>query len=219
MAGLCTLAASIGFGRIPGLTACGPTGGAGPILAFELVRSPADMLALFGAEPCTSRLAAAQRAGLWLDCLGFIPAYTAFLALGAWAARGADRRLALAAVAALVVAGLSDEVEGVIMFRLLDGFPGDPGLFGPLFWAVHVKFALLGVGALLIALLLWRGGSWLARIAALLAAFGGVVSLALLLTDPRAPLMMEGHRYAWTALLIAALAGAVRPALVARRAG
>ena len=64
------------------------------------------------------------------------------------------------------------------------------------------------------ALLLWRG-SWLTRLAALVAAFGGVVALALLFTDPRAPLMMAGHRYAWTALLLVAIIGAVRPALVA----
>ena len=194
--------------------ACGPTGGAGPILAFELARSPADMLALFGGEPCTSRFAAAQRTGLWLDMLGFIPAYASFLALGAWAARGGERRLALAAVAAVLAAGLCDEIEGVVMFRLLDTFPGDPGLFAPLFWMVHAKFALLGLGALLIALLLWRG-SWLTRLAALVTAFGGVVAIALLFTDPRAPLMMAGHRYAWTALLLVAIIGAVRPALVA----
>jgi hypothetical protein len=124
--------------------------------------------------------------------------------------------LALAAVAAVLVAALLDEVEGAVMFGLLDSFPGDSSLFGPLFWTVRPKFALLAVGEILIALLLMRG-SWLARIAAIPVAGGGVVALYLLFADPRAPLMMLGHRYAWTALLVVALIAAVRPALVARR--
>lgn len=173
------------------------------------------MTALFGSEPCTSRFAGAQRAGLWLDMLGFIPAYTAFLGFGAWALRGNGMRLAQAALAGVIAGGLLDEVEGVLMFGLLDDFPGDPALFGPLFWAVHLKFALLSLGSILIAALLVRG-TWLARIAAVPVAAGGMIALYLLFANPRLPLMMAGHRYAWTALLVVALIAAVRPALVMR---
>ena len=97
-----------------GLIACGPApGGLGPIIGFELARTPAQVAALFGADPCRSTLVAAQYTGLWLDGLGFIPSYTAFLILAAiTASRGRMRR---AIVAMLVVAGLSDEVEGFVM--------------------------------------------------------------------------------------------------------
>lgn len=158
----------------------------------------------------------AQRAGLWLDMAWFIPAYSAFLALAAWAMRGANRQLALAAMAALLLAGLLDEIEGVVLFRLLDGFPGTPGWFEALFWTVRPKFALLGLGEILIAALMLRG-TWLAKIAAVPVALGGAVSLWFLLTAPRNPLMMEGHRWAWTTLLILAIIAAIRPALAMRR--
>ncbi len=200
---------STAFGSIPDLRACGPTGGAGAIVAFELVRSPADMLTLFGAEPCTSQLAAAQRTGLWLDMLAFIPAYSAFLALGIWALRDAKGRLAVAALAAVLAGGLLDEIEGLVMFGLLDGFPGSPDQFTALFWTVRPKFALLGLGALLAAVLLLRG-TMIARIAAVPVAGGALLSLWFLFADPRNPLMMAGHRYAWTALLVVAAVGAVR---------
>ena len=69
-----------------------------------------------------STLVGAQWTGLWLDALGFIPSYTAFLILAAIAAsRGRLRR---AIVAMLVVAGLSDEVEGLVMGGIMKALPG-----------------------------------------------------------------------------------------------
>jgi hypothetical protein len=206
--------ASTAFGWIPGLKACGPTGGASPIIAFELARTPDAIAALFGSEPCTATLLAAQRSALWLDELGFIPAYTAFLALGAWALRRADR-LAIVTVAIFLIAGLCDEVEGVTMFALMDPLPGTPWLFTPLFWAVRIKFALLGLGELLLAAALARG-SWIGRIAALPMLAGGLMSLWFLFTAAHDPLMMKGHFYAWSALLVAAILAAIRPSLVTR---
>lgn len=212
LAGLATLLASTAFGWVPGLKACGPSGGAGAILAFELARTPATLAALFGSEPCTSTLLAAQRSALWLDELGFIPSYTAFLALGAWALRRSDR-LAIVTVAVFLIAGLCDEVEGVTMFALMDSLPGTAWLFTPLFWAVHTKFALLGVGEVLLAAALVRG-SWIGKIAAIPMLIGGLMSLWFLFTAAHDPLMMKGHFYAWTALLVVAILAAIRPSLV-----
>jgi hypothetical protein len=212
LAGLATLLASTAFGWIPGLKACGPSGGAGAIIAFELARGPAALAALFGSEPCTSTLLAAQRQALWLDELGFIPAYTAFLAIGGWALRRADR-LAIVTVAIFLIAGICDEIEGVSMFALMNPLPGTAWLFAPLFWAVHIKFALLGLGELLLAAALVRG-SWLGRIAAVPMLIGGLMSLWFLFTAAHDPLMMKGHFYAWSALLVAAILAAIRPSLV-----
>ncbi len=213
LAGFATLLASTAFGWIPGLTACGPAGGAGPIIAFELARTPKALAALFGSEPCTAHLLAAQRSALWLDSFGFIPAYTAFLALAGWALRGG--RLALVTVVVFLVAGLCDEIEGVTMFAIMDPLPGAPWLFTPLFWAVRTKFALLGVGELLLALTLVRG-TWPGRIAAIPLALGGLASLWFLFTAPHAPMMMKAHSYAWAALLVVAIVAAIRPVLVRR---
>src|SRR4051812_32811233 len=76
LAGLVAFACSWAFGRIPGLAACGMFDGSarlGPILAFELARTPGDVAALFGSGACRATLVGAQNSGLWLDALGFIP--------------------------------------------------------------------------------------------------------------------------------------------------
>ena len=215
VAGLATLLASTAFGWIAGLKACGPTGGAGPIIAFELAPTPDAIAALFGGEPCTSRFVAAQRAGLWLDMLGFIPAYTAFLALAGWALRGNGRRLALAAVAAALVAGLCDQIEGFTMFAIMDPLPGAAWLFTPLFWAVRIKFALLSLTEGLLGLLLLKGRV-LSKMAGAGMIAGAFLGLLCLLVSPHEPGMMRGHSYAWIALLLAAIVAAIRPTLVSR---
>jgi hypothetical protein len=206
---------SIGFGRIPNLIACGPTGGGGAIVALELVRTFEDLATLFGSYPCSARLQTAQVSALWLDMLAFIPAYAAFLALGARALGEELEGLTLVAVLTMIAAAVLDEIEGVILLDLIADLSSPPDNFGALFWTVRPKFALLGLAELMIAVLLVRG-TWLARIAAVPVAGGAMLSLYLLFANPRAPLMMEGHRYAWTALLIVALLASVRPALVAR---
>ncbi|MBC9034835.1 hypothetical protein IAG41_20785 [Sphingomonas sp. JC676] len=209
------MVASTAFGWISGLVACGDTHGAGPIIAFELARTPDAVRALFGAEPCLGTYAQAQRDGLWLDLLGFIPAYSAFLALGAFALRGQASRLALVTAAIVLLAGLLDEAEGLVMFRILAALPGTPELLQALFWTVRPKFALLGLGEILLALMLWRG-PLLGKVAAGPLLAGGLVSIGFLLANPHSPTMMKAHSYAWMALLLVALVASVRPALVAR---
>ncbi|RYD56726.1 MAG: hypothetical protein EOP60_05000, partial [Sphingomonadales bacterium] len=207
---MATLIVSTAFGRIAGLVPCGPSGGAGAVIALELVRSAEQVSALFGSEPCTSRLIAAQREALWLDLLAFIPAYTAFLALGACALRRSGMVLALVAMSVFLAAGMLDEVEGAVLFKLLGNLPGTQAMYDGLFWTVRPKFALLGLGEILLAALLWRG-PLLGKIAAGLLLAGGLASLFFLFNDPHAPAMMKAHSFAWGALLIVAVVGAVRP--------
>lgn len=205
------------FGRVPGLVACGDAGGAGPVIAFELVRSASQVLALFGSEPCTSTLIAAQREALWLDMLGFIPAYTLFLALGAFALRRSGLLLALITMSVFFAAGTFDEIEGLVLFKILGAMPGTPALYDALFWTVRPKFALLGAGEIMLAALLWRG-PLLAKIASGLLLAGGLASLYFLFNAPHDPAMMKGHTYAWATLLVVAAIGAVRPFWVSREA-
>ncbi|WP_448662182.1 hypothetical protein ACG3SL_16120 [Sphingomonas sp. CJ20] len=200
LAGLATLILSAAFARIPGLAACGRWGGSDPALAFQLARSAAERAALFGAEPCTSQLIAAQRDALWLDLFAFIPAYAAFLTLGAWALRDSGRSLARAAIGCVALAAALDLGEGVLLFRILASLPGDAGAPAALFWIVRAKFALLSLGVILIAALAWRQGP-LAKAAAGAMLAGGLVSLVWLVRDPLNPLMTKGHAAAWIALL------------------
>lgn len=213
LAGVVTLVLAILFGRIEGLQPCGPSDGAGAILAFEFARTAEQVQALFGSEPCTSSLIAAQRKALWLDLLGFIPAYVAFFAFAAGALQRTHLILALGALSAAMLAGAFDLIEGVIMLQILGEMPGTERLFAGLAFSVNGKFALLGLAEILLGLLLWRG-ALLRKIAAGPMLAGGLVSLILLVVDPLSQTMMKAHSYAWIALLLVALVGAFRPAML-----
>jgi hypothetical protein len=201
---------SILFGRIPGLTPCGPSGGAGAVIALELARTAQDVTALFGAEPCSGRLVAAQRQALWLDMLAFIPAYTLFLASAAVALRRSGLGFALVGFNLFLFAGAFDAIEGLVLFKLLDDLPGTQRLFDGLFWTVRPKFALLGLGEILVAAMLWRG-ALVEKIAAGVMLAGALASLYYLAVAPHDPAMMTGYTIAWAALLIVALIRAVLP--------
>jgi len=183
------------------------------------VRSADALRQLFGSQPCADRLAVAQIDALLLDMFAFIPAYAAFLTLGARALWARWPRLALAAIGAMLAAALLDELEDLILRELVTSWQSPMALFEPLFWTVRPKFALLGVGEMLLGVLMLRRAR-LTRIAAVPMLAGGAISLALLFAGPHDPWMMKAHTFAWTALLVVALIAAVRPTLAepARRA-
>lgn len=203
LAGALAFVASFLFGRIPGLKPCGPADGLGAVLAFEFVRSPADVVALFGAEPCRATLIAAQRTGLLLDGLWFIPAYTAFLCLAAQASRVRWRRWT---IGVLLIAGLSDEIEGLILWSILDALPGTQGRIDALWAAVHLKFALLALGTAGVGRAIGAPG-WRRLPSAVIAAAGVFALLQLALGNIAA--MMQAFAIGWFALLAYAAWGAV----------
>lgn len=215
LAGLIAFYCSWSFGRIPGLIACGPApSGLSPIIAFELARTPADIAALFGADPCRSTLVAAQWTGLRLDALGFIPSYTAFLILAAIAAsRG---RFRIVTVAALAVAGISDEIEGVVMGNIMKALPGTQTQLDQLYWAVHIKFGLLALGTTLIGLAIVRLGGLIPLLAGAVVWIGGMVAIYGFGELP-GPVMMQAFTIAWFALLATAIVAAIRPVLFVGR--
>lgn len=214
-AGIVAFICSWSFGRIPGMVACGGDGGLGPIIAFEFARTPADVAALFGSEPCTSALVAAQKTGLLLDALGFIPFYTAFLVLAAIAA-GARGWAGRTVIAVLLIAALGDEIEGALLHMILRDLPGTPALLEALWWPVHVKFALLALGTIGIGEIMARG-RLLPRIFAGFVATGGFFAFTGLMLMPSS-WMMNGFLLAWVMLLIAALIASFSPSLFAARA-
>jgi hypothetical protein len=208
--GIVAFAISSLFGRIPGLVACGPTGGLEPIMAFEFARTTGDIAAMFGSEPCTSTLVAAQKTGLLLDGLGFIPSYTGFLILGAIAA-GARGRVKTILITMFILAAISDEIEGFLLNAILDHLPGTPALLRALWWAVHAKFALLALGTLGIGESVARGGLFRRLFAAAIVPGSMFAMLGLLAASGR--WMMTGFTIAWVALLIAALIASFWPSL------
>ncbi len=218
-AGLVAFLCSRAFGWIPGLVSCGEPNGLGPIIAFEFARSPAEVAALFGTDPCRSTLIDAQMIGLLFDGLCFIPAYTTFLVLMTRAsARIADRwpPFAMAIVAMLGIAAAADEVEGLILYRIMADLPGTPALVDALWWPVHIKFVLLMTATLGIAIQLLATRSRGGIVAALPVGIGALIALAGLPNMPT-PVMMTGFTIAWVALLLCALLGSWRPSLFSAR--
>ena len=207
-AGIVAFICSWSFGRIPGMVECGPGGGLGPIMTFEFARTPADVAALFGSEPCTSALVAAQKTGLLLDALGFIPSYTAFLILAAIAAES-RKRVTLAAIATFLIAAVSDQIEGGLLYAILADLPGTPALLGALWWAVHMKFALLALGTMGVAGMLARGSLFRCLSAAPIWSGGLLATLGLVLMPGE--WMMTGFALAWATLLIVALIASFVP--------
>ena len=213
-AGVAAFTCAALFKTIPGLAPCGPGITNNAILAFQVARTPAEMAALFGSEPCTSALAAAQKTGLILDGLGFIPLYTAFLIFGA-AATGARGLAKSAIIAALALAALSDEIEGYISGRIIDALPGSQGQIDALFWAVHCKYALLAVSTIAIGGALTVRRHFLpAKLPGLWIGAWGLIALAGLFVSP--PMMTGAFSFGWISLLLVAFACAIRPRLFAR---
>ena len=184
-------------------------------MAFELARSPTEVATIFGSGACRATLMAAQVKGLWLDGLAFIPSYTAFLVLAALALRRQAPRLALAAIAAVLTAGLLDEIESGLLYGILRDLPGSPTLIALLYGEVRAKFALLALGGLLIGWLFVvhrRPG----MVFAVPMVGGALFSGMLIASNMHAPALMQGYRWSWTALLVAALIGSFWPRAFSR---
>lgn len=213
-AGLVAIGALVAFGGIAGLAPCGPSTGLNAILAFELARTPAELAALFGQDPCRSILIAAQIRALLVDALLFIPAYAAFLTFAAVALDG--RIAARLAMAAVALAALLDEIEGALQYTLLRTLPGRQWLIDLLYWEARTKFVLLGLAGLILAALL-AANRRLGAVAAIPVALGSFFSLYFAFIDMHAPQLLLGYRIAWTTLLVVAAIGAVIPRAFSRR--
>lgn len=210
-AGLVTLVISYYFGEIPNIEGCATDAGdasIGSIIAFELVRAPDHVAALFGAEPCTANFLAAMRHATWVDALGFIPAYTAFLICGLIALRKYSSSVAGIGIAAIAAAAIFDQIEGFWLFSIMAHLPGTQGHINWLIPAVRLKFMLLGVGAIAIGVLLVRRKG-LGFVFGPIIAIGGVLSLALIVDDRYVGIALQGSVIAWLTLFVAALAYAI----------
>ncbi len=184
-------------------------------MAFELARSTAEIATIFGTGACRETLIAAQIKGLWLDGLAFIPSYTAFLVLATIALRQQAPRIAGAAILIILAAGVLDEIEGGLLYAILRHLPGSPTLVALLYAEVRAKFALLALGALLIGWLMTRDRRP-GVVVALPVIGGSLFSGVLIATNMHAPALMQGYRWSWTALLVAALIGSFWPRAFSR---
>lgn len=203
LVGLVTMAIGFSFGMISGIHACGLPGE--PILNFEFATTPGEVSALFP-ESCRAEHVVAQRWGLWLDSMGFIPAYTAFLILSLIGLRregaSAAQLLSGAGILLTLIAALSDQFENLQLFRILGSLPGSQPIIDLLIPAVRIKFGIL---AIVIALVGWlhlqQGGS--RKIAGLIISAGGLWSLIGLFVERT--WLSQGSALGWFALFFTTL--------------
>lgn len=199
LAGLVAMTISIAFGMIPGIHACGLPGE--PILNFEFVRTPAEVAVLFP-QACRAEHVTAQHTGLWIDALGFIPSYTAFLLLSLLGLRreggSAAMKLTGPAMAMALVAALCDQFEGIQLCRLLGDLPGTQSTIDLLMPAVRTKFGLLALVVTIVGWLHLQRPGW-RKGAGVMIALGGLWSLSGLFFERG--WLLQGSALAWLVLL------------------
>lgn len=131
------------------------------ILAFELVRSVADLQQIFGqpGEACRAALVAeVDRANL-IDSLAYIPAYTAFFALTAYALGRRDPVIGWMAVTLALGCAVADWFENASLFALSAAPDSDsPWLLGLIVSTNSKWIGLAVVTTLCGAMLARRGG-------------------------------------------------------------
>ena len=125
---------------------------------------------------------------------------TAFLAL-----RGQGSRIARIGIIAVLIAALLDQLEGVMLFRIMDDLPGTQATIDWLIPFVRGKFALLGLAAVGIGwLVAAKGRLWI--LAGLIIAAGGIMMIVGTVSDGQARFLASGGAISWTLLFVLALA-------------
>lgn len=205
-AGAAVIGITVLMGGVEGIEACDRVQSPGPVIRFEWVRTPAEVQALFGEEPCRSRLAAAMDRVNRIDSYAFIPAFTLFQLFAAWALRGSGRGVAAAVALAAAVAALCDWGEDSLLFAITASLPGEQAQIDRLFWLVRAKFALLALAAGGLGLLLTRTGGASRWIGCVMIGCGAAALAGL--AEPR--LLGPAIGLAWAALLAAAMTMVIR---------
>lgn len=190
-----------------------------PMVAFELVRSVADLQRIFGmpGDACRVDLVAQLNHANVIDTFAYIPAYTAFFVLVAYALGRADRWLGLGAIACAVVCAAADVVENMGMFALSRA-PDVWSAWGmALVAATNVKWVGLAVVTTLCGAMVMRRGrfGWFTQV---LCAAPLVTSLwALAQPDAAGQYLLPAMVVASVMLLAVAVMGAfVKPATEAQ---
>ena len=154
-AGLLSLAVMVKFSALTEVVAAGKCFTQGAVVQFELARSQADLVRIFGPEgsACRASAVAAMDAVNRLDMALYIPSYTLFTVCAAlWLAIGRKSLLPRLALLAAVGALVGDYVETTALVRLSHMIEAPAPLLPQLEIGTWVKWGLLAAHALLLGL-------------------------------------------------------------------
>jgi hypothetical protein len=175
-----------------------------PIIAFELARTEADLLAVFGPPGrCRDAMVEAMDAANLLDLAAFMPAYGLFLVAWFWSRRRAHPRAAAAGAALSIVAVVADAIENACLVGLTPGLDATSPWLARLPWATGAKWIGLGAAAIASAAILARGGR-AAKVGAAVSLAAPVVAVgAVAAPSTFGPIVTPGIALAWVACLVA----------------
>jgi hypothetical protein len=190
--GSLTLAIMIWLGLTGPAQSCGGSEIA-PVVAFQAVRTPADLMAIFGADPTECRMALVDRLRMSTerDLFLFIPIYASFLAVLGFAMNG-SRLLLLFLLAAVLVTVAGDAVETLSQLWVLESIDGGAYHLAALSWGNGFKTLGLSLVLAGLASTIWPVQGWLNKSLAIALCGLALVRAASLIADdlrPAAPLM------------------------------
>lgn len=206
-AGLLVLVLTVVSGIVARMVPCGglPKTYA-PILAFELARTPTDLVALFGAEPSACRdvlITTAHRATIG-DYALYMPAYGLFLLAWFVALRARRPSLARAGIALAVIALVGDALENVCLFGILAQPVSESPALAWLPWATNVKWVALGAIGVLVAIAVGSRGV-AGKIGARFALIAPLGVVASIVSPPLfGPLLALAVAVSWVVMLVVA---------------
>jgi hypothetical protein len=214
-AGLLVLAVTLFSATQPPVQPCGnlPQNYA-PIIAFELARSPADLDAIFGNEPCRSGIVERMDAINLVDVLVYIPVYGAFMAFFFLGMRVRHASLGTLGFRIAVIAALGDYAENTCLMSLTPQLDPASIWFTLLPWATGIKWLGLGVaGAIAAAIYVKSSGTRIWNYLAALLCAAALLSTVAAIAAPSkfGPLVSLGVGLSWLVYLITAGAASLRP--------
>ncbi|WP_371395634.1 hypothetical protein [Fretibacter rubidus] len=132
----------------------------GAVYAFEMARTPADLIAVFGPEgdPARpARIAAMDKGNIW--DYGFMPAYAGFMALFLWAAFKTTGRKIWVIFAALgLLSAVADGIENAVLLGITSDMANAPFL-SVLAVPVWIKFFSIALAVAAAGLYIARHGA------------------------------------------------------------
>jgi hypothetical protein len=210
VAGIVSLIVVLSFAAVPGITACGLGGAAGPWVDFQNVQSTADVARLIRPD-CAAELVPALKISMVLDAVAFIPAYLAFLITAALAvklsATRSKQRLMKFAILIALLGAVADQIEGGVLLRILGQLPGTETDISILMIANLLKSLALAAASAVIGIALFERRGW-TLVAGAVIGLGGSLSFLGRLTSTA--LAATPLAIAWLALLLTAIAFSVR---------
>ncbi|CAN5462560.1 hypothetical protein BH10PSE5_BH10PSE5_26960 [soil metagenome] len=204
LTGLATLAITVAFQLLPEVAAAGACWSPGKVVDFELARTLAQLLKVFGPDTCRAPIVTAMDAVNHFDVNAYIPSYTAFeICAAMFLGLSVRRPLVLAAIGVALVALAGDYLETLTLLQITQNLDGSADLLARSSAGAWVKFAGLALNAFLLSRICMASDSR-RPILAMLLLLPMVGTAFAAIDNSRANLMTFALILSWTPVLLVA---------------